>query len=242
MISGYRAPETNAARARESRRVSRASLHMSGMAADVRLPGRDSFGLARLAARDADRRRRPLSARRLRASRLRPGAALVAEGGSRPHDPRPARRLLPLLLLLGCAHGRRPRRRRSPRRQEPPALTLAPRADWRPIPIDKRGGIATAYAASEAAHWTDGAAPGLDRAEPGASRSACRRPAAGRAASPSWRITAAPSSPGTRSRATGTARRTPRGLEFEERPRQPEERGVQPGTLVAVFLEAACRL
>ena len=26
------------------------SLHMSGMAADVRLPGRDSFGLARLAA------------------------------------------------------------------------------------------------------------------------------------------------------------------------------------------------
>jgi len=50
VISGYRAPETNAARARESRRVSRASLHMSGMAADVRLPGRDSFGLARLAA------------------------------------------------------------------------------------------------------------------------------------------------------------------------------------------------
>lgn len=50
VISGYRAPETNAARARQSRRVSRASLHMSGMAADVRLPGRDSMGLARLAA------------------------------------------------------------------------------------------------------------------------------------------------------------------------------------------------
>jgi uncharacterized protein YcbK (DUF882 family) len=50
VISGYRSPETNAARALESRRVSRASLHMSGMAADVRLPGRDSFGLARLAA------------------------------------------------------------------------------------------------------------------------------------------------------------------------------------------------
>lgn len=50
VISGYRAPETNAARARESRRVSRASLHMSGMAADVRLPGRDSMGMARLAA------------------------------------------------------------------------------------------------------------------------------------------------------------------------------------------------
>ena len=50
VISGYRAPETNAQRARESRRVSRVSLHMSGMAADVRLPGRDSFGVARLAA------------------------------------------------------------------------------------------------------------------------------------------------------------------------------------------------
>ncbi|MDO9706942.1 DUF882 domain-containing protein [Paracraurococcus lichenis] len=50
VISGYRSPETNEARARESRRVSRASLHMSGMAADVRLIGRDSFGMARLAA------------------------------------------------------------------------------------------------------------------------------------------------------------------------------------------------
>ena len=50
VLSGYRAPETNAARARESRRVSRVSLHMSGMAADLRLPGRDSLGVARLAA------------------------------------------------------------------------------------------------------------------------------------------------------------------------------------------------
>lgn len=50
VISGYRAPETNAARARQSRRVSRASLHMSGMAADCRLPGRNSLGIARLAA------------------------------------------------------------------------------------------------------------------------------------------------------------------------------------------------
>lgn len=50
VISGYRSPETNAARARQSRRVSSASLHMSGMAADVRLPGRDSMALARLAA------------------------------------------------------------------------------------------------------------------------------------------------------------------------------------------------
>ena len=50
VISGYRAPETNAANARRSRRVSRVSLHMSGMAADVRLPDRDSLGVARLAA------------------------------------------------------------------------------------------------------------------------------------------------------------------------------------------------
>jgi uncharacterized protein YcbK (DUF882 family) len=49
VISGYRAPETNAARARASRNVSRVSLHMSGMAADVRIPGRDSVGLARTA-------------------------------------------------------------------------------------------------------------------------------------------------------------------------------------------------
>ncbi|MCX7374358.1 MAG: DUF882 domain-containing protein [Alphaproteobacteria bacterium] len=50
VISGYRAPETNAARARQSRRVSRVSLHMSGMAADVQLPGRGSMHLARAAA------------------------------------------------------------------------------------------------------------------------------------------------------------------------------------------------
>lgn len=50
VISGYRAPETNAARSRQSRRVSRVSLHMSGMAADVRLPGRQSLGIARVAA------------------------------------------------------------------------------------------------------------------------------------------------------------------------------------------------
>lgn len=50
VISGYRAPETNASRARQSRRVSRASLHMSGMAADCRLPDRNSLGIARAAA------------------------------------------------------------------------------------------------------------------------------------------------------------------------------------------------
>ncbi len=50
VISGYRAPETNAAGARRSRRVSRVSLHMSGMAADVRLPGRVAMEIARVAA------------------------------------------------------------------------------------------------------------------------------------------------------------------------------------------------
>lgn len=50
VISGYRTPETNANRARQSRRVSRASLHMSGMAADCRLPGREALGIARVAA------------------------------------------------------------------------------------------------------------------------------------------------------------------------------------------------
>jgi uncharacterized protein YcbK (DUF882 family) len=50
VISGYRAPETNAANARRSRRVSRVSLHMSGMAADVRLVDRNPLQMARLAA------------------------------------------------------------------------------------------------------------------------------------------------------------------------------------------------
>jgi uncharacterized protein YcbK (DUF882 family) len=40
VISGYRSPRTNAMLARTSRGVSRASLHMRGMAIDVRLPDR----------------------------------------------------------------------------------------------------------------------------------------------------------------------------------------------------------
>jgi uncharacterized protein YcbK (DUF882 family) len=50
VISGYRSPETNAANARRSGRVSTVSLHMSGMAGDMRIPGRDSYAMARLAA------------------------------------------------------------------------------------------------------------------------------------------------------------------------------------------------
>jgi uncharacterized protein YcbK (DUF882 family) len=50
VISGYRTPETNAARSRQSRRVATVSLHMSGMAADCRLPNRVSIELARRAA------------------------------------------------------------------------------------------------------------------------------------------------------------------------------------------------
>lgn len=49
VISGYRTPETNARNAGRSRRVSTVSLHMSGMAADCRLPGRQGLGLARMA-------------------------------------------------------------------------------------------------------------------------------------------------------------------------------------------------
>ena len=50
VISGYRSPETNAMRAQTSSRVSEVSLHMSGMAADCRIPGRQAIGMARLAA------------------------------------------------------------------------------------------------------------------------------------------------------------------------------------------------
>ncbi|MDB5370039.1 MAG: hypothetical protein JWP20_1597 [Roseomonas sp.] len=50
IMSGYRTPEHNASNARRSRAVSTVSLHMSGMAADFRLPGKDAFGIARTAA------------------------------------------------------------------------------------------------------------------------------------------------------------------------------------------------
>jgi uncharacterized protein YcbK (DUF882 family) len=50
VISGYRTPETNARNAGRSRRVSTVSLHMSGMAADCRLPSRQSLQVARRAA------------------------------------------------------------------------------------------------------------------------------------------------------------------------------------------------
>jgi uncharacterized protein YcbK (DUF882 family) len=50
VISGYRTPETNAARSQQSRRVSTVSLHMSGMAADCRIPGRSTLEVARRAA------------------------------------------------------------------------------------------------------------------------------------------------------------------------------------------------
>lgn len=41
VISGYRSPRTNAALRARSPGVARASLHMQGMATDIRLPGRD---------------------------------------------------------------------------------------------------------------------------------------------------------------------------------------------------------
>lgn len=49
LISGYRSPKTNAMLRRRSRGVARRSLHMSGLAADIRLPGRDLEDLRRAA-------------------------------------------------------------------------------------------------------------------------------------------------------------------------------------------------
>jgi hypothetical protein len=120
-------------------------------------------------------------------------------------------------------------------------LALAPRPQWRSIPIDKRGGIAATYAASEAAHWTEGLrrvwivlnlAESIRLPETGGRARSVAFLADYRCAEQSWRPV------------EGNWYRAPdaQGLEFEERPRLSEERGVQPGTLVAVFLEAACRL
>jgi uncharacterized protein YcbK (DUF882 family) len=48
IISGYRSPRTNAMLARASSGVAKRSLHTLGMAADVRLPGRDLTELRRI--------------------------------------------------------------------------------------------------------------------------------------------------------------------------------------------------
>ena len=49
VISGYRSPRTNAQLVRQGRGVSSRSLHMDGMAIDLRLPGRDLRDLRRAA-------------------------------------------------------------------------------------------------------------------------------------------------------------------------------------------------
>jgi uncharacterized protein YcbK (DUF882 family) len=49
VISGYRSPKTNGKLARLSNGVAKKSLHMQGMAADVRLPGRALSDLKRAA-------------------------------------------------------------------------------------------------------------------------------------------------------------------------------------------------
>lgn len=51
IISGYRSPKTNAMLARASSGVAKRSLHMRGMAADIRLPGRELSALRRAARR-----------------------------------------------------------------------------------------------------------------------------------------------------------------------------------------------
>ena len=50
VISGYRTEESNDELRRVNSKAARSSLHISGMAADVRLTDRDSLGLARMAA------------------------------------------------------------------------------------------------------------------------------------------------------------------------------------------------
>jgi uncharacterized protein YcbK (DUF882 family) len=49
VVSGYRSPETNAILRRRSRRIARNSLHMEGMAVDIRMKDRSTKQLARAA-------------------------------------------------------------------------------------------------------------------------------------------------------------------------------------------------
>ena len=49
VISGYRSPNTNAMLAKNSRGVARHSLHMDGLAVDIRLPGRELADVHRAA-------------------------------------------------------------------------------------------------------------------------------------------------------------------------------------------------
>lgn len=49
VISGYRSPNTNAMLAKHSHGVARHSLHMDGLAVDIRLPGRDLADVHRAA-------------------------------------------------------------------------------------------------------------------------------------------------------------------------------------------------
>lgn len=49
IISGYRSPQTNARLAARSRKVAKHSLHMQGMAVDIRVPGRDLAQLRKVA-------------------------------------------------------------------------------------------------------------------------------------------------------------------------------------------------
>lgn len=150
---------------------------------------------------------------------------------------------LPLLLLAGCSQPPpEPASAPAPVVAAPaaPEVALAPRAAWRRIPIDRRGGIAGAFAASEAVHWAEGLrrvwivlnlSDPIRLPETGGRARSVAFLADYRCAEQAW----AP--------IEGAWFRAPdaRGLEFEERPRQAGERGVQPGTLIAVFLEAACR-
>ncbi|MDO9706943.1 surface-adhesin E family protein [Paracraurococcus lichenis] len=149
--------------------------------------------------------------------------------------------VLPFLLLLGCAQAPEAPPVAAPAEPVPPQVALAPREAWRRIPLDRRGGYAAAFAASEAVHWEDGLrrvwivlnlVDPIRLPETGGRARSVAFLADYRCEAQSWRPI------------EGTWYRAPdaQGLELEEKPRPPEERGVQPGTLVAVFLEAACSL
>lgn len=49
VVSGYRAPRTNAVRRTQTRGVAKNSFHIQGMAMDIRVPGRDARGIYKTA-------------------------------------------------------------------------------------------------------------------------------------------------------------------------------------------------
>ena len=76
LLSGYRSPATNAMLRSKSKGVAKNSLHMSGMAADLRLKSRSVGQIAKRRRGVLCRRCRPLQPFELRPHGLRPGPHL----------------------------------------------------------------------------------------------------------------------------------------------------------------------